>query len=174
MAEYPNCEAMITDVCVPLSKLADLIAQTKEDINQSFLAAPLVAHAGDGRCHGPRRRRTVPSCLLATALPMLSMPVLLPACRYVLTPNHVPSWWLHRQFSRFHHVGTKWRYQPGRTVVIDILSKPNWVLGVPQVQSHQVGGGQRGEAVESCHGPPSPSLGRDVHGRAWHWGRQGE
>lgn len=51
MAEYPKCEALITDVCVPVSKLADLIAQTKDDINNSFLPAPLVVHAGDGNFH---------------------------------------------------------------------------------------------------------------------------
>ena len=27
---YPDCECMITDVCVPLSKLDDLITQSKE------------------------------------------------------------------------------------------------------------------------------------------------
>jgi len=42
---------LITDVCVPLSKLADLIEQTKEEIEKSFLPSPLVAHAGDGNHH---------------------------------------------------------------------------------------------------------------------------
>jgi D-lactate dehydrogenase (cytochrome) len=42
---------LVSDVCVPLSNLADLIAQTKEDIDASPLPAPLVAHAGDGNFH---------------------------------------------------------------------------------------------------------------------------
>lgn len=50
-AAYPDREAMITDVCVPLSNLADLMDQTKEEIKASFLPTPLVAHAGDGNFH---------------------------------------------------------------------------------------------------------------------------
>lgn len=50
-AAYPDRECMITDVCVPLSKLADLIGQTKDEIGQSFLPTPIVAHAGDGNFH---------------------------------------------------------------------------------------------------------------------------
>ena len=40
-----------TDVCVPLSRLADCIVETKADIAKSHLIAPLVAHAGDGNFH---------------------------------------------------------------------------------------------------------------------------
>jgi len=47
----PNCEIWITDVCVPISRLADIIEETKEDLATSFLPAPLVAHAGDGNFH---------------------------------------------------------------------------------------------------------------------------
>lgn len=50
-AAYPDREVMITDVCVPLSNLADLIGQTKDEIQASFLPSPLVAHAGDGNFH---------------------------------------------------------------------------------------------------------------------------
>lgn len=50
-AEYPDKEAMITDVCVPLSKLPDLIERSKAEIIESSLPAPLVAHAGDGNFH---------------------------------------------------------------------------------------------------------------------------
>eukprot|EP00898_Chlorokybus_atmophyticus_P000385 jgi/Chlat1/1347/Chrsp119S01769 len=47
----PDAEVMITDVCVPLSKLADLITETKEELKKSWLVAPIVAHAGDGNFH---------------------------------------------------------------------------------------------------------------------------
>lgn len=50
-AAYPSREAMITDVCVPLSRLAQLIGETKEELRRSFLPSPLVAHAGDGNFH---------------------------------------------------------------------------------------------------------------------------
>mmetsp|Transcript_6223 Transcript_6223/g.9312 ORF Transcript_6223/g.9312 Transcript_6223/m.9312 type:complete len:560 (+) Transcript_6223:58-1737(+) len=51
MGQYPECEAMTTDVCVPLSKLPELISAIKEEIGKSWLAAPIVAHAGDGNIH---------------------------------------------------------------------------------------------------------------------------
>jgi D-lactate dehydrogenase (cytochrome) len=36
---------------VPISRLAECILQTKEDLRHSFLTAPLVGHAGDGNFH---------------------------------------------------------------------------------------------------------------------------
>ncbi|WP_430395445.1 FAD-binding oxidoreductase [Ferrovibrio sp.] len=47
----PGCEIWATDVCVPISRLADCILETKEDLKQSFLIAPLVGHVGDGNFH---------------------------------------------------------------------------------------------------------------------------
>ena len=47
----PGCEILATDVCVPISRLAECILQTKEDLRHSFLTAPLVGHAGDGNFH---------------------------------------------------------------------------------------------------------------------------
>ena len=47
----PGCEIWATDVCVPISKLADCILETKKDLRQSFLTAPLVGHVGDGNFH---------------------------------------------------------------------------------------------------------------------------
>lgn len=47
----PDREAMITDACVPLSRLPDLIAHTRADLDRSFLPAPIIAHAGDGNFH---------------------------------------------------------------------------------------------------------------------------
>lgn len=51
MSMYPDREAMITDVCVPLTKLADLIADTKLEIVKTGLPCPILAHAGDGNFH---------------------------------------------------------------------------------------------------------------------------
>jgi D-lactate dehydrogenase (cytochrome) len=46
MSQYPDYEPMITDVCVPLTKLPDLIHDTKLRIEKSGLPCPIIAHAG--------------------------------------------------------------------------------------------------------------------------------
>ncbi|XP_059462920.1 D-lactate dehydrogenase [cytochrome], mitochondrial isoform X2 [Corylus avellana] len=50
-AMVPNCEAMISDVCVPLSRLAELISRSKQELNASPLVCTVIAHAGDGNFH---------------------------------------------------------------------------------------------------------------------------
>lgn len=40
-----------TDVCVPISKLADCIMETKADLDKTNLIAPIVGHVGDGNFH---------------------------------------------------------------------------------------------------------------------------
>ncbi|CAK9155261.1 unnamed protein product, partial [Ilex paraguariensis] len=50
-AMEPNFEAMITDVCVPLSHLGDLISRSKKELDASPLVCTVVAHAGDGNFH---------------------------------------------------------------------------------------------------------------------------
>lgn len=40
-----------TDVCVPISKLPECIAATKEDLQTSRIPAPIVGHVGDGNFH---------------------------------------------------------------------------------------------------------------------------
>ena len=40
-----------TDACVPISRLAQCIAETREDVARSGLAAPLAGHVGDGNFH---------------------------------------------------------------------------------------------------------------------------
>jgi D-lactate dehydrogenase (cytochrome) len=40
-----------TDVCVPISQLAECITETQKDLAASFLPAPIVGHAGDGNFH---------------------------------------------------------------------------------------------------------------------------
>jgi D-lactate dehydrogenase (cytochrome) len=47
----PGCRALSTDVCVPISRLADCIAETLADLEASGLTAPLVGHVGDGNFH---------------------------------------------------------------------------------------------------------------------------
>jgi D-lactate dehydrogenase (cytochrome) len=40
-----------TDVCVPISRLAECVTQTQADIADSKLVAPIVGHIGDGNFH---------------------------------------------------------------------------------------------------------------------------
>ncbi len=47
----PKGQVWATDVCVPISRLAECIAETKKDIDESFLPAPIVGHVGDGNFH---------------------------------------------------------------------------------------------------------------------------
>ncbi|WP_244607254.1 FAD-linked oxidase C-terminal domain-containing protein [Bosea sp. CS1GBMeth4] len=47
----PGAESVATDVCVPISRLADCVDETKRDIEASGLVAPIVGHVGDGNFH---------------------------------------------------------------------------------------------------------------------------
>ena len=47
----PGVTGLSTDVCVPLSRLPECIAQIKAEIAQTGLIAPLVGHVGDGNFH---------------------------------------------------------------------------------------------------------------------------
>jgi D-lactate dehydrogenase (cytochrome) len=40
-----------TDVCVPISRLAECVTETQRDIEASRLIAPIVGHVGDGNFH---------------------------------------------------------------------------------------------------------------------------
>jgi D-lactate dehydrogenase (cytochrome) len=40
-----------TDVCVPVSRLAECLLQTKQDLEASGLVAPIAGHVGDGNFH---------------------------------------------------------------------------------------------------------------------------
>ncbi|HEY5811958.1 MAG TPA: FAD-linked oxidase C-terminal domain-containing protein, partial [Terrimicrobiaceae bacterium] len=44
-------EAWVTDVCVPISRLAECITETQRDIAASFLWAGILGHAGEGNFH---------------------------------------------------------------------------------------------------------------------------
>jgi len=50
-ALMPNGEIWATDVCVPISQLAECIRETQRDIRESKLIAPIVGHVGDGNIH---------------------------------------------------------------------------------------------------------------------------
>ena len=47
----PGCRIINTDVCVPISKLSQCIAETRQDLEASWLKAPILGHVGDGNYH---------------------------------------------------------------------------------------------------------------------------
>jgi len=47
----PGGQIFATDVCVPISRLAECIVATERDVATSFLPAPIVGHVGDGNFH---------------------------------------------------------------------------------------------------------------------------
>ncbi|MEM6665295.1 MAG: FAD-linked oxidase C-terminal domain-containing protein [Pseudomonadota bacterium] len=47
----PGADAFATDVCVPISRLADCVTETQEDLEQTGLVGPIVGHVGDGNFH---------------------------------------------------------------------------------------------------------------------------
>ncbi|MBN8941677.1 MAG: FAD-binding protein [Rhizobiales bacterium] len=51
LALRPGTKSQSSDVCVPLSRLAECIDATKKDIVETGLVAPIVGHVGDGNFH---------------------------------------------------------------------------------------------------------------------------
>jgi D-lactate dehydrogenase (cytochrome) len=51
LALRPGCRSMATDVCVPISQLAECVLQTKADHANVPFPVCLVGHAGDGNFH---------------------------------------------------------------------------------------------------------------------------
>jgi D-lactate dehydrogenase (cytochrome) len=47
----PGAQAVATDVCVPISRLAECVAATQRDIAELALVAPILGHVGDGNFH---------------------------------------------------------------------------------------------------------------------------
>jgi D-lactate dehydrogenase (cytochrome) len=47
----PGSQAIATDVCVPISRLAACVTATQHDIAASRLVAPILGHVGDGNFH---------------------------------------------------------------------------------------------------------------------------
>lgn len=51
MAWRPGHQGVATDACVPISRLADCISETLEDVESLGLVAPIIGHVGDGNFH---------------------------------------------------------------------------------------------------------------------------
>ena len=51
LALRPGAKGLVTDVCVPISRLAECIAATKADLAKASMPAPLLGHVGDGNFH---------------------------------------------------------------------------------------------------------------------------
>ena len=51
VAAAPGKRPFATDVCVPISRLAECIDETARDIAETGLLAPIVGHVGDGNFH---------------------------------------------------------------------------------------------------------------------------
>ena len=51
LALRPGSSCVIADVCVPMSALAESVAQAHPDIEREGLVAPLLGHVGDGNFH---------------------------------------------------------------------------------------------------------------------------
>ena len=51
LAMSPGSRGYVTDVCVPISRLADCITQTQQDLASTSLYSPIIGHVGDGNFH---------------------------------------------------------------------------------------------------------------------------
>lgn len=51
LAARPGAKAVVTDVCVPISALAQAVEETRADIAGSGLPGPILGHVGDGNFH---------------------------------------------------------------------------------------------------------------------------
>ena len=51
LASRPNTRAVVTDLCVPISQLAQAVEETRADIAASPLTGPILGHVGDGNFH---------------------------------------------------------------------------------------------------------------------------
>jgi len=77
----PGAGVAVSDVCVPISRLAECVMETKADVARSGLIAPIVGHVGDGNFHAavlvkmddPEEVRAAESFLERTAERALAM-----------------------------------------------------------------------------------------------------
>ncbi|MFN4154595.1 MAG: FAD-binding oxidoreductase [Paracoccaceae bacterium] len=51
LASRPACTAIVTDVCVPISRLAEAVEETRADIAATTIPGPILGHVGDGNFH---------------------------------------------------------------------------------------------------------------------------
>lgn len=51
IASRPGCMGLVTDLCVPISRLAVAVRETREDIATAGIPGPILGHVGDGNFH---------------------------------------------------------------------------------------------------------------------------
>jgi len=51
LALRPGARALVTDICVPISRLAEAVEQTAADIARASIPGPILGHVGDGNFH---------------------------------------------------------------------------------------------------------------------------
>lgn len=51
LASRPGAQAIVTDMCVPISRLAEAVEETQADIAASSITGPILGHVGDGNFH---------------------------------------------------------------------------------------------------------------------------
>ncbi|MEX1660532.1 FAD-binding oxidoreductase [Thioclava sp. 15-R06ZXC-3] len=51
IAHRPGCMGLVTDICVPISRLAEAVAEMADEIAAAGLIGPMVGHVGDGNFH---------------------------------------------------------------------------------------------------------------------------
>ncbi|WP_295530374.1 FAD-linked oxidase C-terminal domain-containing protein [uncultured Thioclava sp.] len=51
IAHRPGCMGLVTDICVPISRLAEAVAEMAGEIAAAGLIGPMVGHVGDGNFH---------------------------------------------------------------------------------------------------------------------------
>ncbi|MEL7013771.1 MAG: FAD-binding protein, partial [Pseudomonadota bacterium] len=51
LAARPGCKAVVTDICVPISKLAEAIEACRADLEEAGIEVPILGHVCDGNFH---------------------------------------------------------------------------------------------------------------------------
>ena len=51
LAAWPGARSIVTDICVPISRLAEAIGRTQADLADHGVQGPILGHVGDGNFH---------------------------------------------------------------------------------------------------------------------------
>lgn len=51
LAARPGTRALVTDICVPISQLAEAVKAVRADLEQAGVSGPILGHVGDGNFH---------------------------------------------------------------------------------------------------------------------------
>ncbi|GGE31945.1 2-hydroxy-acid oxidase [Primorskyibacter flagellatus] len=51
LAARPGTRAVVTDICVPISRLAEAVEATQADLQEHGITGPILGHVGDGNFH---------------------------------------------------------------------------------------------------------------------------